>query len=147
MLWRLLRTILLLIIGAFAGFMGAAAMLRFVLPSRGDETSDELALVGNFRGIEIRSQSRAFHGGSIITWFGGVSLDRREATLAPGARLDIGTAFGGCAIRVPANWRVETEAKAVAGGVASPSSQPDDPDAPVLQVHTLSIFGGVAINR
>ena len=44
----------------------------------------------------------------MLAWFGGITLDLREATLAPGARLTVNTIFGGVAIRVPPEWRLES---------------------------------------
>lgn len=146
MLWRLLRVLLLLLAGSIAGFAAAAAMLRGWLPSRGDEASDELALVAIFDGIQMESRSEAFHGGSILAWFGGVELDLTEATLAPGARLDLRAAVGGVAIKVPMGWRVDAEATAFVGGVDVSVPEPDDPDAPTLVVRVASVFGGVAIS-
>jgi hypothetical protein len=146
MIWRLLRTLLLLLAGVFTGFVAAAAVLRGWIPSRGDETSDELGLVAILDGIELESRSGAFRGGSVLAWFGGVSLDLSGASLAPGARLDVRAAFGGVAIKVPAGWRVEAEATALVGGVDISVAEPDDPDAPALVVRAASVMGGVAIS-
>jgi hypothetical protein len=118
-----------------------------VLPSRGDAESDELALAAIFDGVDLASRSRAFRGGSALAWFGGVDLDLREAELAPDARLSVGALMGGVALRVPPHWRVETDVRAVAGGVDVAGAESDDPDAPVLVVDGLAIMGGVAIGR
>ena len=146
MIWRLLRALPLLLAGLFAGFVTAAAVLRGWLPSRGDETSDELALVAIFDGVELESRSTAFLGGSVLAWFGGVSLDLSGATLAPGARLDVRAAFGGVALKVPAGWRVDVEATALVGGVEVSVPEPDDANAPTLVVRAGSVMGGVAIS-
>jgi hypothetical protein len=145
MVWRLLRSVLLVKIGFLAGFAAAAALLRSWLPSRGDETSDELALVTIFDGVELGSRSEAFRGGSILAWFGGVAIDLTEVTLAPDARLDIRAAFGGVAIKVPAGWRVDAEATAFVGGLGTSLPEPADPAAPTLVIRAVSIMGGVSI--
>ncbi len=147
LLLRLVRTLLLLVAGSVAGFAAAAAMLRGWLPSRGDATSDELALVAIFDGLELANRSAAFRGGSILAWFGGVALDLRDATLAPDARLEVRSAFGGVMVTVPREWRIEAEATAVFGGIDVPGTQPDDPEAPVLTVRATSFMGGVAIKH
>lgn len=148
-MWKILRTIGLLLAGAMAGFIGAAAILRASIPSRGDESSDVVNLVTVFDSLDVKSRSRAFRGGTLTTWFGGAVLDLREAQLAPDAELVIGTAFGGVLVRVPATWRIECHATAIIGGVDAPSGppQPDDPDAPVLAVRASSLFGGISIQR
>ena len=112
---RLLRTLALLEIGAWAGMATAAAFVKRAVPSRGDEESDELALVAVFDGVDLRSRAKAFRGGSMLAWFGGVAVDLREAELAPDARLSVHTLFGGVAVRVPEGWRVESGMKAIAG--------------------------------
>ena len=147
MIWRLIRTVVLLFAGAIGGFAGAAAVLRGAVPSRGDADSDQLALVAIFDGIELASQSATFRGGSVLAWFGGVSLDLREATLAPGAQIEIRAMFGGVAIRVPPTWRVEAHGTAVAGGWDSSAVQPDDPEAPTLLINVIAAFGGASITN
>jgi hypothetical protein len=147
MLFRLLRTIGLLLTGAMAGFMGAAAVLRATIPSRGDETSDEIALVTIFDSLEMRSQALAFRGGSLLAWYSGVILDLREVTLAPGATLEIGAAFAGVDIRVPESWRIEASGSGPLAGIAPPPPASDDADAPTLVVRVSAFAAGVSIRR
>lgn len=147
MLWRLVRSLLFVLAGAVAGFASAAAMLRGWLPSRGDATSDDLALVTIFDGLELSNRSSSFRGGSLLAWFGGVALDLREATLAPDATLEIRAMFGGVMVRVPPEWRIDAEAKAVFGGIDVPGAPPDDFEAPVLAVRATSFMGGVAVKH
>jgi hypothetical protein len=145
-LLRLLRTIGLLVAGGVAGFAGAAAVLRATIPSRGDETSDEVALVTIFDSLEMRSQARAFRGGSLLAWYSGVVLDLREVTLAPGATLEVGAAFAGVDIRVPETWRIEASGRGPLAGIAHPPTS-DDPDAPALVVRVSAFAAGVSIRR
>jgi Cell wall-active antibiotics response 4TMS YvqF len=142
---RALRSLGLVTVGVYAGFAGAAAVLKRVLPSRGDAGSDEVALVAIFDGAKLRSSSQAFRGGSMLAWFGGVAVDLREAELAPGAHLSLHSLFGGIAVRVPTGWRVESSARAFAGGVAVNVPEPDDPDAPTLTIDGFAVFGGIAV--
>jgi hypothetical protein len=117
------------------------------VPSRGDATSDEVALVAVFDGIELESHATAFRGGSMFAWYGGVSADLRQATLAPDAHLTVTTVFGGIALSVPPEWRVETQVRAIAGGVDVSGSDPDDADAPLLVIDGRTLFGGLAVSR
>jgi hypothetical protein len=125
--------------------MAAAAFVRRAVPSRGDDESDELDLVAVFNGIELKSRASAFRGGSMLAWFGGIAVDLREVELAPGARLSLHTLFGGIAIKTPPSWRIESELKALAGGVDSRSPAQDDPDSPVLTLTGTALFGGIAV--
>jgi hypothetical protein len=55
------------------------------------------------------------------------------------------TLFGGIAVRVPEGWRVESDVKAIAGGVDVRTPAQDDLAAPTLKVDGLALFGGIAI--
>jgi hypothetical protein len=142
---RPLRGLLLLKLGAWAGFMTAAAFVRRAVPSRGDEESDELGLVAVYDGIDLKSRAKAFKGGSMLAWFGGITVDLREVELAPGAQLSLYALFGGIAIKTPPGWRVESEVRALAGGINARTPAQDDPDAPVLTLTGRALFGGIDV--
>ena len=127
--------------------MAAAAVVKRALPSRGDAESDDVALVAVFDGTELRSEAKAFRGGSMLAWYGGVDADLRDATLAPDARLSVTALFGGVQLVVPPEWRIEPDIKAVAGGYDVSGQDPDDPDAPVLRLEGRAICGGIAVSR
>lgn len=141
---RPLRGLLLVKLGAWAGMMAAAAFVRRAVPSVGDEESDELSLVAVFDGITLNSRAKAFTGGSMLAWFGGIAVDLRDTELAPGARLSVNTLFGGIALETPPTWRIESNAKALGGGVDVRTPAQGDPEAPVLTLEGFSIFGGIA---
>jgi hypothetical protein len=142
---RVLRGLLIFKLGLWAGMMGAAAFVKRAVPSRGDEDSNELSLVAVFDGIDLESRAKAFKGGSMLAWFGGIALDLRDAELAPGARLSVHTLYGGIDIKTPPNWRVESDARALGGGVDVQAPPQDDPDAPVLTLVGTAVFGGIAV--
>jgi hypothetical protein len=142
---RALRSLLVFKLGVLTGMAIAAAFVKRVLPSRGDEESDELSLVAIFDGIDLKSRANAFKGGSMLAWFGGIDVDLTEVELAPGARLSVQTVLGGIAIRTPTNWRVESNVKALAGGVDARTPTTTDPDAPVLTLEGMALLGGVAV--
>ena len=139
------RSVLMFKLGALVGMAAAAAFVRQVLPSRGDEDSDELSLVAVFDGIDLTSRAKAFRGGSLLAWFGGINVDLRGVQLAPGARLTANTLFGGIALETPPGWRVESSAKSLGGGVDVRGTAQSDPNAPVLTLEGLSVFGGIAV--
>ena len=142
---RPLRATGLVALGMTAGFALTTIALKRVLPSYGDEESDEVALAAIGSGIELRNRARAFRGGSMIAWFGGIAVDLREAELAPDARLSVTTVFGGIALRIPEGWKVESSVKAVAGGVDVSVPEPDAADAPVLVLDGIALLGGIAV--
>ena len=143
---RTLRAIALLALGFWTGMVAAAAVVKRAVPSRGDEESDEVALVGVFSAVSLKSRAKAFRGGFMFSWHGGISADLRGAQIAPGgAHLSVHSLFGGIAIRVPPGWRVESRVKALAGGVAVGVPEPGNPDAPTLTLDGFVAFGGVAV--
>jgi hypothetical protein len=145
MAMRLFRSLLIFKLGVWAGMASAAAFVKRAVPSRGDEDSDELSLVAVFDGIDLKSRAKAFKGGLMLAWFGGIAVDLREAELAPGARLSVRTLFGGIAIKTPPSWRVESSVKSLAGGVDARTPAQDDRDAPVLTLEGIALFGGIAV--
>jgi hypothetical protein len=144
---RLVGKLGLLLVGVFGGFMAAAAVVKRAVPSRGDAESDEVTLMAVFDGVKLRSEAKAFRGGSMLAWYGGVEADLREAKLAPHARLSVTAVFGGIALRVPPEWRIENDIRAVAGGFDISGEDPDDPDAPVLRIEGRALCGGIAVSR
>jgi hypothetical protein len=124
----------------------AAAVVKRAVPSRGDAESDEVGLVAIFDGIELRSRATAFRGGSMFAWYGGIAVDLCETQLAAeGAHLDLHALNGGIAVKVPSSWRVQSNLKALVGGVDVRVPEPDDPDTPTLTLDGLAAFGGVSV--
>jgi hypothetical protein len=132
-------------VGAVAGFAAAAAVVKRALPSRGDEESNELALVAIFDGIDLKNRASAFTGGSVLAWFGGVALDLRETVPEPDAHLTVHALFGGVAIRVPPGWRLVSNLSSFAGGTDVREAAGDRPDAPTLTLDGRALFGGIAV--
>jgi hypothetical protein len=141
---RLFRLLPLVVAGLFGGFAAAGLLLSRALPSRGDAESDEVSLAAVFNGFELESHATAFRGGSMFSWFGGIAVDLREATLAPEARLTLTTVFGGIDLHVPDGWRVESQIKARAGGVALDVRDVSE-HAPLLVLDGVAFFGGIAV--
>ncbi|MBA2740465.1 MAG: hypothetical protein H0U46_00460 [Actinobacteria bacterium] len=141
----LVRASGLLGLGALAGIAGAARLLRHAVPSRGDAESDEVALAAIFDGVNLKSRSQSWSGGSMFSWFGGIAVDLREAQLATDARLSLHSLLGGIAIRIPPGWRVESKLRSIAGGVAIDAPEPEDPAAPTLVLEGMAVLGGIAV--
>ncbi len=145
-----MRRILLFALGLFSGLVGSAIVARALIPSRGDESSDELALVAIADGLALRSHATAFRGGSLRTWFAGAQLDLSSVQVAPqGARLELTTLMSGVAIRLPAGCRVEVVRRGLTQGLALQLEGQDDlpPDAPTLTFSVLIVGSGVAVTN
>ena len=96
-------------------------------------------------GIDLKSRATGFRGGSMFAWLGGIAVDLREAELAPDAKLRVSTLFGGIAVRIPAGWQVESNVKALFGGVDVKALGATDPTAPTLTLEGMALFGGIAV--
>ena len=147
----LLRT--LLVVGLLAGIASAiaAAMTKRRLSADGETVSDptdnEPNVVAIFDGVEMASTAPAFRRGSLTAWYGGSSLDLREATLDPeGATLDVKAIFGGSQVIVPETWRVELKGAGFLGGFGDARDQDlVVNEGPVLTIKGLAIFGGIGV--
>ena len=142
-----------LVLGLLAGIASAiaAAMTKRRLTADGetapDPSDNEPEVVAIFDGVELASTAPALRHGSLTAWYGGSSLDLREATLDPeGATLDVKAIFGGSQVIVPETWRVELKGAGFLGGFGD--SRDQDlvvNEGPVLTVKGLAIFGGIGI--
>lgn len=112
------------------------------------EAGDTVRSFNVFSGSEIASHSDQFQGGSISAVFGGAELDLRDATPAPGAALDVFTAFGGIEIHVPQGWQVDVKGLPIFGGFDNITAKEQiGPGAPLLTINATAMFGGIEINH
>jgi hypothetical protein len=128
-----------------AGIAGQALARRRTV---GDETSDEFELPVYFGGVDRGSTAAALRRGVVSAFCGGVDLDLREATLAPGgATLDLSATWGGIDAVVPRSWKVLVDGRSLLGGFDARVTPPDDlpDDAPRLDVSVTARLGGVSI--
>ena len=148
MFGKLTRVISFLLLGWFVFMLGsviyAATRRREALPQ--DPASDEVDLVATFGPLEFHSESGAFKGGTVTTWFGGGTLDLRDATLDPaGATLQTSALFGGGNLIVPETWNVETKIVGIGGAGDGRPDVERPADAPTLRLEGTAIFGGWGI--
>jgi hypothetical protein len=85
----------------------------------------------------------------VLTVFGGVELDFREAVL-PGNEITVRatTVMGGVEITVPPEMRVIDNGVAILGGREITGSEgPIGADAPVLRIEGICVLGGMEVRR
>ncbi len=112
------------------------------------EVGDTVRSFSVFSGSEIASHSDQFQGGNISAVFGGAELDLRDAIPAPGAVLDVFTAFGGIEIHVPQGWQVDIKGLPIFGGFDNVTAKERiGPGAPLLTVNATAMFGGIEISH
>src|SRR5262249_33977667 len=96
-----------------------------------------------FGGQRVISQSKQFRGASLTAFFGGVTLDLRQAKPAPdGADVDVMTAFGGAQVLVPAGWLVLFSGIPTFGCCEDRTSHRGDEAGPQLRIRGTAVFGG-----
>lgn len=142
----MLRTIFKLLRAAVLAVVGAAVAAKFVLESNAEPGTEDIDLISIFEGHELISTAQPFYGGKIMSVFGGVLLDLRQATPAPtGIYLDLIVVMGGVSIVVPETWRVEFEGTVVLGGFSDETRTNADDDVPTLHLSGLLALGGVQV--
>lgn len=117
---------------------------------RGASKEDVVRSTAVFGGPNLICTSRRFAGAWLTAVFGGITLDLRDALpAAEGASVNATVAFGGIDILVPKGWRISVRSTPIFGGLDDKTdhSEPPAPDAPVLYVDALTMFGGVAIKH
>jgi hypothetical protein len=147
MIGRLIRSILVAFVTLIGVSAGAAAVAKRSIVSVGDADSDDIALAAIFDSVDLTSKAASFRGGSVLTWFGGSSVDLRGATLDPaGANLTIRAIFGGGLLVVPDDWQVDLRVIGIMGGVGdSRGARGRQADGPRLVVDGFALFGGYGI--
>lgn len=101
-----------------------------------------------FSGIERKMSSKSFRGGNITALFGGAEIDLRNAVLSPdGAELELTALFGGVEIRLPDEWKIELNSKALFGGVGNKCKGENSRENNSLMISATAIFGGVEIKN
>jgi predicted membrane protein len=149
MLGRLARVLSLLLFAWFAFMIGAVvyAKVKGRTSTTPEPDADEIDLVATFGPLDYKSTASSFRGGSVTTWFGGGTLDLREATLDPaGATIRANALFGGGNLIVPDDWRVETKLVGIGGaGDGRPDGNRAE-GAPTLRLEGVAIFGGWGVS-
>jgi hypothetical protein len=104
-------------------------------------------VVAIFSGARRTGRWRPARREKAVAVFGGVELDLREAQLPAGdMRLSAVAVFGGIDVTVPPGTRVELSGFSLFGGrEAHGGDEYPGPDAFVLRVHAVAVFGGVNI--
>ncbi len=129
--------------------VGLAVLTRSFVRKGTTFDVDKVGSFVMFGGRELASHSQQFAGGTVGSVFGGTELDLRDAALAPGASLEVFTAFGGTEISVPHGWRVEMQGLPLFGGFENATAKETDldPEAPVLTVQGTALFGGIEVKH
>lgn len=102
------------------------------------------SMVAIFGGGERKGRWRVKLRTRVVAIFGGYDLDLSDAVFE-GREVEISVfaMFGGVHIRVPEGLEVRNHGSGIFGGYGVVGSKSPDPNAPVLVVKGVAIFGGV----
>jgi hypothetical protein len=105
-------------------------------------------IVAVFGGAEREGRWLVEAHTNVLAVFGGVDLDLRRAVLSQReVTVNIVCVFGGVSIKVPPGVRMIDSMAAVFGGNSMPGDGPLDPDAPIIRLTGMTVFGGVDVKR
>jgi hypothetical protein len=117
-------------------------------PSLPPPEPQSASIVAIFAGADRRGRWLVEPATTVSCVFGGAELDFRQAVLTQReVTLNITCVFGGVDITVPPGVRLVSSISAVLGGVDIPDDDTDSPDAPVIRLNGLALFGGVTVSR
>jgi hypothetical protein len=117
-------------------------------PANPDPIGDEFDLVVMAEGTEFGSTATALRRASATVACGGLYLDLRETTLAPGGvRLNLRVTLGGVDVVVAPSWRVVLRGRTMLGGLSARTTAHEDlpADAPTLVIDAHVTLGGVHV--
>jgi len=112
-----------------------------------------LSAVAVFSGCERRYNGQHLQGGKVVSIFGGVELDFRDADMDEEAVLELNCIFGAVEIRVPNNWTVHSRSLPVFGGFEDKSGRQKVEGVAgsnkrrTLVITGTVVFGGVEITN
>lgn len=110
------------------------------------KTQDSDSINAVFSGTNTTNKSKDYKGGQVSAIFGGVELDLRDAIIKKEATLNVTTLCGGIDIRVPRNWRVQSNVFPILGGVENKATGDQaDNKSPLLIIAGTVALGGVEI--
>lgn len=107
-------------------------------------------IVAIFGGTSRKGQWHVEPKITSVTVFGGATFDFRDVQLPQREiTLNCTTVFGGVEVIVPPEMRVIDSGIALFGGrdTGSDTVEPSDPNAPVLRLTGLTLFGGLGVKR
>ncbi|WP_058485046.1 LiaF transmembrane domain-containing protein [Defluviitalea phaphyphila] len=153
-IWDIFWPILLIIIGINIIFSNKFKLQKSIYNENSNSTKsrfeDIIDYFTIFSGLDTKSNSQNFKGGSAIALFGGMNIDLREAKIIEErVFLDLKAIFGGIEIKVPEDWKVVAKGIPLFGAWENRTiiRYTNQQNIPVLEVKCLALFGGIEIKN
>ncbi len=126
--------------------LGRILRKRYLSVEVGEDRVNAVGVTGS---AEDKITTQAFTGGYVRAVMGGVDLDLRDAAIeAVPATIEATIVMGGAEIKVPEDWEVKVETRAIAGGVEDKRKRAESPEdtSPDLVIAGKVVMGGLAIS-
>ncbi len=105
-------------------------------------------IVAIFSGAERTGRWLVEAETNVVSVFGGIELDLRQAVLSRReVTINIVAIMGGVNLTVPPGVRVVNSISAIFGGTSVPPEETIDPDSPVIRLTGFAMFSGVSVKR
>jgi Domain of unknown function (DUF1707)/Cell wall-active antibiotics response 4TMS YvqF len=134
-----------------ADLPGSGAAPRPAMAVRSDLPAPQAqspSIVTIFGGAERKGRWLVEPQLNVLTVFGGVDLDFREAVLSqPEVTINVSCIMGGLSIKVPPGVRVVNSVSAIFGGVDVGGTDAVQPGAPVIRLTGFVMMGGVSVEQ
>lgn len=145
--WKYFWPLMLLALGAsivWRSLRGPRLELQLA-PNR-EQTFSAFAIMS---GIGVGNASQDFRGGEATAIMGGCEIDLREARITEEAVVEVFALWGGVEIKVPAGWRIVSEALPLMGGYEDNTRRPTDGggSGPRLLIRGFAIMGGIEVSN
>ncbi len=129
-------------------FRGGAVMLRALGGDRPTEATDRVNDVGVLGGVQRNCSTQDFQGGELTAVMGGCEIDFREASIVNSpAVIEVFAMWGGIQLKVPEDWSVSIETRAILGGVVDKTRPPKGGSDKRLVLKGYAVMGGVEVRN
>jgi hypothetical protein len=127
------------------GGSGPAPVVRDDLPA---PQAGSPNLVAIFSGAERKGRWLVEPQTNVVSVFGGVELDLRQAVLAQReVNINVVAILGGVSITVPPGVRVVSSVASILGGCSLPPDDAVGADAPVIRLTGMALLSGIDVKR
>ncbi|HOF89080.1 MAG TPA: LiaF-related protein [Armatimonadota bacterium] len=124
-----------------------AATRRGAAAARKESGEASVRYAVTFGALEARNTAAAFRGGDLDVGFGALTLDLRDATLAPeGAVLNVRALFGGVEILLPCDWAIAVHGHTTLGAVENSTANATS-GAPMLTINAAVTMAAIELKN
>ena len=143
MLWKLLLPIVLFLLGAKIVLKALFGKKKESPVVTIKNSGNPLSVVAIFSGRECDCDNQVFEGAELVTVFGGIDCNLKNATIQENCAIKAAAIFGGIDIVAPSNVNVVVDSISVFGGTDNKTLA--NPDAPTVTIKSFCMFGGIDI--